>query len=112
MAKSIVDIIRENVRASLNTAQTARDQIMAECVEPLIAFEVEQAKTPLQKRIAELEAQIEKMKNESFDAMVRRIAKEVVADEVRENLTISEDTDPFSGRRDPRWTLQWGGTEI
>lgn len=112
MAKSIVDIIRENVRASLDTAQKARNQIMAECVEPLIAFEVEQAKTPLQKRIAELEAQIEKMKSESLDDKICRIAKEVVADEVKANLTISEDNDPYSGRRDPRWTLQWGGQEI
>lgn len=109
---SIASIIREHAKISQENAQKLQDIIIEACFKPQLGVEIELAKKPLLKEICDLQAQIDQLKSESIDNMIRRIAKEVVADEVRENLTINEDCDPFSGRKDPRWTLQWGGHEL
>ena len=109
---SIASIIREHAKISQENALKLQDLIVEACFKPQLGVEIELAKKPLLKEICDLQAQLDLLKSESLDNKIRRIAKEVVVDEVRENLTISEDTDPFSGRRDPRWTLQWGGNEI
>lgn len=109
---SIASIIRDHAKISQENAQKLQELIIEACFKPQLGVEIELAKKPLLKEICDLQAQLDLLKSESLDDKIRRITKEVVADEVKANLTISEDNDPYSGRRDPCWTLQWGGQEI
>lgn len=106
---SIASIIREHAKISQENAQKLQELIIEACFKPQLGVEIELAKKPLLKEICDLQAQLDLLKSESLDAKIRRIAKEIVADEVKANLSISEDNDPYSGHRDPRWTLQWEG---
>lgn len=109
---SIASIIREHAKISQENAQKLQDLIIKAYVEPRLGVEIELAKKPLLKEICDLQAQLDQLKSESLDKMICRITKAVVANEVKTNLTISEDCDAYSGRRDPRWTLRWEGQEL
>lgn len=66
----------------------------------------------LKKLTEEYEAKIASMKNESMESMIRRIASEEVEKNIKSKLTIDETYDPFSGRKDSTWHLEWDGKEF
>lgn len=62
----------------------------------------------MEEQAARYEKTIEDMKNESLDAMVRRIAEETVKKSVKENLTVES----YIEDRNVRSHLEWNGEEF
>lgn len=105
----IASIIREYAKISQENAQKLQDIIIEACFKPQLNVEIELAKKPLLKEICDLQAQLDQLKSESLDTKIRRIAKEVVADEVRAKLSIEEvGPEPYSGCTRSTWQLRWG----
>ena len=63
----------------------------------------------MEEQAASYEKTIENMKNESLDAMVRRIAEETVKKSVKENLTLEISA---WGGADVNGHLEWNGEEF
>ena len=62
----------------------------------------------MEEQAARYEKTIEDMKNESLDAMVRRIAEETVKKSVKENLTVES----YIEDRNVLSHLEWNGEEF
>lgn len=104
----IYGILRNNLRISEDKANE---------LAKILQDEVEKEKEKVrQEYIKKMEAQasmyentIEHMKNESLDAMIRRIAEETVKKSVKENLTLEIHA---WGGADVNGHLEWNGEEF
>lgn len=104
----IYGILRNNLRISEDKANE---------LAKILQDEVEKEKEKVrQEYIKKMEAQasmyennIEHMKNESLDSMVRRIAEETVKKSVKENLTLEIHA---WGGADVNGHLEWNGEEF
>ena len=96
--KIIID--RANKLASVMTEETLR------CMQ----YELEEQKKFFLEREKALKEEIEKLKSEPLHDMIKRIAADVVNEEVKQNLTIEPNSDPYSDSTTP--VLKWKGNEL
>lgn len=73
-------------------------------------YELEEQQKYFLEREKELQARYDALKNESLNDMIKRIAAEVVSEEVKKNLTIEPNSDPYSDSTTP--VLKWKGNEL
>ena len=90
---------RANQLASVLTEETLR------CMQ----YELEEQKKFFLEREKALKEEIEKLKNEPLQEMIKRIAAETVEQEVRNNLTVTKEID-YDGYE--RITTQWNGKDF
>lgn len=103
----IYGILRNNLRISEDKANE-----LAKILQEEVEKEKEKVRQEYVKKMEEQAAWYEKtidaMKNESLDAMVRRIAEETVKKSVMENLTVESYYDDGNIRSH----LEWNGKEF
>lgn len=104
-------LIKNSIRISADNANLLASKIRLELNKEIMAVKATYEEK-LQKLTEEYEAKIASMKNESMESMIRRIASEEVEKNIKSNLTIDESYDPYSGRQDPTWHLEWNGKEF
>lgn len=104
----IYGILRNNLRISEDKANELAKILHDEVEKEKEKVRQEYIKK-MEEQAAKYEKTIEDMKNESLDAMVRRIAEETVKKSVKENLTVESyiDEDKFV-----RSHLEWNGEEF
>ena len=95
-----IRIERANQLASVLTEETLR------CMQ----YELEEQKKFFLQREKDLQASYDALKNESLNDMIKRLAAEVVEKEVRQNLSIEQNMDPYSNST--TLILKWKGDEI
>lgn len=104
----IYGILRNNLRISEDKANE-----LAKVLHDEVEKEKEKVRQEYVKKMEDLatmyENTIEHMKNESLDAMVRRIAAETVEKSIRENLSLEIHA---WGGADVNGHLEWNGEEI
>lgn len=107
----VFGILRANIRISVDYANEL-DRIINDGIEA----EKAKIREEYERKLAEQKERYEKaaadIRNEPLENMVRRIAREEVAKEVKENLAVEEKYDPYDGRDRPRWCLEWDGQEF
>lgn len=103
----IYGILRNHLRISEDKANE-----LAKVLHEEVEKEKEKVRQEYVKKIEEQAARYEKtiedMKNESLDAMVRRIAEETVKKSVKENLTVES----YHEDGNIRSHLEWNGEEF
>jgi translation initiation factor 2B subunit (eIF-2B alpha/beta/delta family) len=103
----IYGILRNNLRISEDKANE-----LAKILQDEVEKEKEKVRQEYIKKMEEqatrYEKTIEDMKNESLDAMIRRIAEETVKKSVKENLTVES----YIEDRSVRSHLEWNGEEF
>jgi translation initiation factor 2B subunit (eIF-2B alpha/beta/delta family) len=103
----IYGILRNNLRISEDKANE-----LAKILQDEVEKEKEKVRQEYIKKMEEQAARYEKtiedMKNESLDAMIRRIAEETVKKSVKENLTVES----YIEDRSVRSHLEWNGEEF
>jgi len=104
-------LIKNTIRISTDNANLLASRIQTEFDKEIMTVKATYEEK-LQKLTEEYEAKISSMKNESIESMIRRIASEEVEKNIKSNLTIDENYDPFSGRKDSTWHLEWNGKEF
>ena len=95
-----ISIDRANKLASVLTEETLR------CMQ----YELEEQKEFFLQREKDLQARYDALKNESLTDMIKRIAAEVVDKEIKQNLSIESNQDPYSDSTTP--VLDWKGEKI
>ena len=95
-----ISIDRANKLASVLTEETLR------CMQ----YELEEQKEFFLQREKDLQARYDALKNESLTDMIKRIAAEVVDKEIKQNLSIESNSDPYSDSTTP--VLDWKGEKI
>ena len=103
----IYGILRNNLRISEDKANE-----LAKILHEEVEKEKEKVHQEYVKKMEDLAAMYEKniefMKNESLDAMIRRIAEETVKKSVKENLTVES----YHDEGNIRTHLEWNGEEF
>ena len=103
----IYGILKNNLRISEDKANE-----LAKILQDEVEKEKEKVRQEYIKKMEDLVAMYEKniefMKNESLDAMIRRIAEETVKKSVKENLTVES----YIEDRNVRSHLEWNGEEF
>ena len=95
-----ISIVRANKLASVLTEETLR------CMQ----YELDEQKTLFIQREKDLQASYDALKNESLTDMIKRLAAEVVEKEIKQNLSIEPNLDPYSDSITP--ILKWKEEEI
>ena len=103
----IYGILKNNLRISEDKANE-----LAKILQDEVEKEKEKVRQEYIKKMEDLVAMYEKniefMKNESLDSMIRRIAEETVKKSVKENLTVES----YIEDRNVRSHLEWNGEEF
>ena len=102
-------LLREHVKISIDRANKLASVLTEETLR-CMQLELEEQKKFFLEREKALKEEIEKLKNESLNDMIKRLAAEVVDKEVKQNLTIEPNSDPYSHSTTP--VLKWKGDEI
>jgi translation initiation factor 2B subunit (eIF-2B alpha/beta/delta family) len=103
----IYGILRNNLRISEDKANELAKVLHDEVEKEKEKVRQEYIKK-MEEQAARYEKTIEDMKNESLDAMIRRIAEETVKKSVKENLTVES----YIEDRSVRSHLEWNGEEF
>lgn len=102
-------LLREHLKISIDRANKLASVLTEETLR-CMQYELEEQKKVFLQREKDLQARYESLKNESFNDMIKRLAAEVVDKEVKQNLSIEPNSDPFSDSTTP--ILKWKGDEI
>ena len=102
-------LLREHLKISVERADKLASVLTEETLR-CMQYELEEQKKVYLQREKELTARYDALKNESLNDMIKRIAAEVVNVEVKQNLTIQPNQDPYSHSNTP--VLKWKGEEI
>lgn len=102
-------LLREHLKISIDRANKLASVLTEETLR-CMQFELEEQKKFFLDREKALKEEMEKMKSEPLHDMIKRIAAEVVNDEVKQNLTIEPNSDPYSDSTTP--VLKWKGNEL
>lgn len=102
-------LLREHLKISIDRADKLAS-VLAEETLRCITYELEEQKKFFLEREKDLQARYDALKNESLNDMIKRIAAEVVDKEVKQNLSIEPNSDPYSNSTTP--ILKWKGDEI
>lgn len=104
-------IIKNAIRISADNANLLASRIQLELDKEIASIKATYEEK-LQKLTEDYETKIASMKNESMESMIRRIATEEVEKNIKSRLTVEETFDPYSGRKDSSWHLEWNGKEF
>lgn len=102
-------LLREHLKISLDRANKLASVLTEETLR-CMQFELEEQKKFFLDREKALKEEMEKIKSEPLQDMIKRIAAEVVNEEVKQNLTIEPNSDPYSDSTTP--VLKWKGNEL
>lgn len=102
-------LLREHLKISIDRANKLASVLTEETLR-CMQLELEEQKKFFLEREKDLQARYDALKNESLNDMIKRLAAEVVEKEVRQNLTIEPNSDPYSHSTTP--VLKWKGDEI
>lgn len=102
-------LLREHLKISLDRANKLASVLTEETLR-CMQFELEEQKKFFLDREKALKEEMEKIKSEPLHDMIKRIAAEVVNEEVKQNLTIEPNSDPYSDSTTP--VLKWKGNEL
>ena len=102
-------LLREHLKISIDRANKLAAVLTEETLR-CMQYELEEQKEFFLQREKDLQARYDALKNESLNDMIRRIAAEVVDEEVKQNLSIQPNEDPYSDSTTP--ILKWKGDEI
>lgn len=102
-------LLREHLKISIDRANKLASVLTEETLR-CMQLELEEQKKFFIEREKDLQARYDALKNESLNDMIKRLAAEVVEKEVRQNLTIEPNSDPYSHSTTP--VLKWKGDEI
>ena len=102
-------LLREHLKISIDRANKLASVLTEETLR-CMQLELEEQKKVYLQREKELNARYEALKNESLHDMIKRLAAEVVNEEVKQNLTIQANDDPYSDSTTP--ILKWKGEEL
>ena len=102
-------LLREHLKISIDRANKLASVLTEETLR-CMQYELEEQKKVYLQREKELQARYDALKNESLTDMIKRIATEVVGEEVKQNLSIQPNPDPYSNSTAP--ILKWKEDEI
>ena len=102
-------LLREHLKISIDRANKLA-AVMTEETLRCMQYELEEQKKFFLEREKALKEEMEKLKSEPLHDMIKRIAAEVVNEEVKQNLTIEPNSDPYSDSTTP--VLKWKGNEL
>lgn len=102
-------LLREHLKISLDRANKLASVLTEETLR-CMQYELEEQKKFFLDREKALKEEMEKIKSEPLHDMIKRIAAEVVNEEVKQNLTIEPNSDPYSDSTTP--VLKWKGNEL
>jgi hypothetical protein len=102
-------LLREHLKISADRANKLASVLTEETLR-CMQYELEEQKKFFLEREKGLKEEIEKLKSEPIHDMIKRIAAEVVNEEVKQNLTIEPNSDPYSDSTTP--VLKWKGNEL
>lgn len=102
-------LLREHLKISIDRANKLAS-VLTEATLRCMQYELEEQKKFFLEREKALKEEIEKLKNESLNDMIKRLAAEVVDKEIKQNLSIEPNPDPYSHSTTP--VLEWKGEEI
>ena len=102
-------LLREHLKISIDRANKLASVLTEETLR-CMQYELEEQKNFFLEREKELQARYDALKNESLNDMIKRIAAEVVSEEVKQNLSIEPNPDPYSDSTAP--VLKWKGDEL
>lgn len=102
-------LLREHLKISIDRANKLASVLTEETLR-CMTYELEEQKKYFLEREKDLQARYDALKNESLNDMIKRIAAEVVNEEVKQNLTIEPNSDPYSHSTTP--ILKWKGNEL
>ena len=101
-------ILREHLKIRMERANQLASVLTEETLR-CMPYELEEQKKFFLEREKALKEEIEKLKNEPLQEMIKRIAAETVEQEVRNNLTVTKEID-YDGYE--RITTQWNGKDF
>lgn len=102
-------LLREHLKISIDRANKLAAVLTEETLR-CMQYELEEQKKFFLEREKALKEEMEKIKSEPLHDMIKRIAAEVVNEEVKQNLTIEPNSDPYSDSTTP--VLKWKGNEL
>lgn len=102
-------LLREHLKISIDRANKLASVLTEETLR-CMQYELEEQKAFFLQREKDLQARYDALKNESLNDMIKRIAAEVVDKEIKQNLSIERNPDPYSHSTTP--VLEWKGEEI
>jgi ferric iron reductase protein FhuF len=102
-------LLREHLKISIDRANKLASVLTEETLR-CMQYELEEQRNVYLQREKDLQARYDALKNESLNDMIKRIAAEVVEKEVKQNLSIEPNPDPYSHSTTP--VLEWKGEEI
>lgn len=102
-------LLREHLKISIDRANKLASVLTEETLR-CMQYELEEQRNVYLKREKDLQARYDALKNESLNDMIKRIAAEVVDKEIKQNLSIEPNPDPYSHSTTP--VLEWKGEEI
>lgn len=102
-------LLREHLKISIDRANKLAS-VMTEETLRCMQYELEEQKKFFLEREKALKEEMEKLKTEPLHDMIKRIAAEVVNEEVKQNLTIEPNSDPYTYFTTP--VLKWKGNEL
>lgn len=101
-------ILRDHIKISIERADKLASVLTEETLR-CMQYELEEQKKFFLEREKALKEELEKVKNEPLQEMIKRIAAETVEQEVRNNLTVTKEID-YDGYE--RITTQWNGKDF
>ena len=101
-------ILRDHIKISIDRADKLASVLTEETLR-CMQYELEEQKKFFLEREKALKEEIEKLKSEPLQEMIKRIAAETVEQEVRNNLTVTKEID-YDGYE--RITTQWNGKDF
>jgi hypothetical protein len=102
-------LLREHLKISIDRANKLASVLKEETLR-CMQYELDEQKKFFLQREKDFQARYDALKNESLNDMIKRIAAEVVEKEVKQNLSIEPNPDPYSHSTTP--VLEWKGEEI
>lgn len=101
-------ILREHLKIRMERANQLASVLTEETLR-CMQYELEEQKKFFLEREKALKEELEKVKSEPLQEMIKRIAAETVEQEVRNNLTVTKEID-YDGYE--RITTQWNGKDF
>lgn len=101
-------ILRDHLKISIDRADKLASVLTEETLR-CMQYELEEQKKFFLEREKALKEELEKVKSEPLQEMIKRIAAETVEQEVRNNLTVTKEID-YDGYE--RITTQWNGKDF
>lgn len=101
-------ILRDHLKISIDRADKLASVLTEETLR-CMQYELEEQKKFFLEREKALKEELEKVKSEPLQEMIKRIASETVEQEVRNNLTVTKEID-YDGYE--RITTQWNGKDF